>query len=465
MSRQKNTRCAEKRIDRLRQKKALAKKYISLLTVLCFMVCSVTGCTPLIEDTGISYIDATTDVSELSEDTINAICKNVVNSMTLNEKVGQMFVVDVLSLESSGKSIKQKKLTKAMKRQLALYPVGGVILYSRDIKTRKQTKRLIRNLQEESDAKLFICVDEEGGRVSRIASNAAMNTTAFDSMYTIGLTANSENAYEVGETLGKELKELGINVNFAPVADVLEESKEKADDQTNYGQQMSQEEERNEEIGDRSFGYDAEMVAEMVAKEVEGMHEQGVYATLKHFPGQGAATSDTHVSMASVEKSIEELRECDFLPFAKGIEAGAQFVMMSHESLGTVTGETLPASMSSLIIKDILRKELGFRGIVITDAMNMKSITSQYTAEEAAVACVKAGVDVILMPQDLEAAYNGIMEAVSNGEISEERIDKSVRRIIKCKIKQKILPLTSEVVVDASQASFEEYQNIGDLED
>lgn len=449
-----------------KKRKRLKKVLVSLLLGMCITgTCS--GCATMIEDTGISYIDATTDVSKLSDDTINAITKNVVNSMTLNEKVGQMFVVDLYSLNGSNKTLKNKKLTAKLKKQLKRYPVGGVVLYSRDIKTAKQTKRLIMELQNQSKASLLVCVDEEGGRVSRVADNTEMKATKFPSMFEIGTTKNAQNAFEVGSTIGNELKELGFNVNFAPVADVLKDESgllSSVRQVSNVKDNALLETLLNEEIGDRSFGTDAELVGKMVAQEVKGMQQEGVCATLKHFPGQGAATSDTHVSVANVEKSIEQLRNCDFLPFSEGIEAGAQFVMMSQESLSGITGETEPACMSRLVVKDILREELAFKGIVITDAMNMKSITEQYSSEEAAVNCVKAGVDIILMPEDIEAAYNGIIDAVYSGEIEEKQIDKSVKRIIKCKIKNKILPLTSDLVVSASQSSYEEYQNIGDLE-
>ena len=427
----------------------------------------MSGCATMIEDTGISYIDATTDVSQLSDDTINAITKNVVNHMTLNEKVGQMLVVDLYSLNDSKAAMKNKKLTSRLKKQLKRYPVGGIVLYSRDIKTIKQTKRLISELQKQSKASLFVCVDEEGGRVSRVASNSAMKATQFPSMFEVGLTKDSKEAYKVGTTIGEELKELGFNVNFAPVADVMEDSTgllSSIRKLSNVENNVMLNKLLQEEIGDRSFGTNAELVGDMVSQEVKGMQQQGICATLKHFPGQGAATSDTHVSVANVEKTIEQLRNCDFTPFSEGIEAGAQLVMMSHESLSGITGETEPACMSRLVVNDILREELGFRGIVITDAMNMKSITKQYSSKEAAVACVQAGVDIILMPEDIEEAYNGIIDAVYDGTITEEQINKSVKRIIKCKIKNKILPLTSDLVVSASQYSYEEYQNIGDLE-
>lgn len=419
------------------------------LLILCAFLLVLSGCDP-IYDSAISYIDATTDVEELSDETIDTIVDNVVNCMTLNEQVGQLFIIDLKMMDTSVKSIKGKSLTKKQKKSLRLYPVGGIVLYSSDIKNREQLTRLLANLQEESELELFICVDEEGGEVSRVSSNKNMKTTAFPSMYTVGQAGDVKRAYEVGTTLGKDLKKLGINVDFAPVTDVAA--------LTDDMQFVS------EEIGERSYGSDAQLVSQMVAGQVQGMTEEGLCATLKHFPGQGSASSDTHTSAANISKTITELRECDFLPFRAGIKKGAQFIMMSHEGVNAITGDSTPACMSSLIVQDILREELKFSGIVITDAMNMVSITGQYTSKEAAVNCLNAGVDMILMPEDLEEAYNGILDAVADNTLSRDRIKEAAKRVIKCKIKQGILPLTSEFVVDASQNSYDSYHEIGEQE-
>ncbi|MCR4717192.1 MAG: hypothetical protein K5656_08425, partial [Lachnospiraceae bacterium] len=215
------------------------------------------------------------------------------------------------------------------------------------------------------------------------------------------------------------------------------------------------------EIADRSFGADATICSKMVSAAVKGLNNSGMIATLKHFPGMRAASSDTHIKAANVKSDIAELREVDFKPFISGIKANADFVMLSHESVNAVTGDTTPATMSSLVIKDILRDELGFEGVVITDAMNMEPIVGRYEADEAAVSSVKAGVDIILMPNDLELAYNGIVTAVKDGDITEERINDSVRRIIKCKLLKGIIKLDSDLVIDAIGDS---YDDIGQME-
>lgn len=424
------------------------KKMIASFIILMLLFVN-TGCADF-TDSGIFYISADTDVSTISDATIDKIVENIVGSMTLNEKVGQLFVVELSSLESSRKSVKAKSLTKTMKKSLSYYPIGGVILYSRDIKTPKQTKRLLENLQGECAIPLFTCVDEEGGEVSRIASNRKMKATEVPSMLSIGQTGDSKNAKAAGQTIGKELKKLGFNVDFAPVADVLDRSSDTNSSAT--------------ELGSRAFGSDATDVSKMVKSLVKGLQSQDVMATLKHFPGQGTASMDTHLGAANISEDIAKLRSDEFKPFKSGMKAGASFVMLSQSSVESVTGDMTPACMSSLIVKDILRDELGFKGIVITDAMNMEAICSKYTSRDAAVNCIKAGVDIILMPQDLQEAYDGVIAAVRSGELEESEINVSVRRIIKTKIKKGVLPLTSDVVVKASQESYDNYRDIGEME-
>ena len=196
--------------------------------------------------------------------------------------------------------------------------------------------------------------------------------------------------------------------------------------------------ERIHRIGSRSFGSDPNLVAPMVAAAVEGMQSSGVSACLKHFPGLGDTVEDTHDGMATTEKSLEDFNAIDFPVYQAGINAGADMVMVSHLSAPNVTGDNTPASLSEKMITEILRGQLGYQGIVITDAMGMTAITDYYTADEAAVKAVQAGADMILMPEDYETAYNGVLEAVNNGTLSEERINESLRRIFRVKEKNAV---------------------------
>ena len=209
-------------------------------------------------------------------------------------------------------------------------------------------------------------------------------------------------------------------MDFAPVADVITV-------------------ENNEDIGDRSFGSDPELVADMVAAEVEGMQSQNISATLKHFPSNGSTESNTHNETGVCTRTLEEMRSCEFIPFKAGIEAGADVVMVAHMAAVNVTGDETPSTLSKTIVTDLLRGELGFSKVVISDALNMGAITSVYEPEEAAVAAVEAGVDLLLMSPDAVGSAETIIAKVESGEISEDRIDESVRRILSLKQERGIL--------------------------
>lgn len=355
------------------------------------------------------------------ETTIQGMARDILKSMTLNEKIGQMFVVNFELLDSSkGNFYEFRKLTNIMKGNIGMFNVGGVIFFARNIETREQTSQFIVDLQNASKIPMFISVDEEGGDVARIANNNNMKTTKFPNMQDVGAMNDPEYANNMGATIGKEIKELGFNLDYAPVADV----------KTNI---------TNTEIGNRSLGSDPKVVSSLVKEIVTGMQEQGVSSTLKHFPGHGEASEDSHKGAVNVESDLNRLRDVDFLPFRAGIKAGADFIMVSHISISRVTEDTVPSSLSSLVMKDILRKELGFKGIIITDALNMKAITNDYSAGDAAVASVQAGTDMLLMPEDLEQAYFAVFNAVLNGTITEEQINQSVTRILETKIRRGII--------------------------
>lgn len=361
------------------------------------------------------------EVVSIEWDDALELAADYLQSMTPEEKVGQIFIVNLEQLDHRrGDYYEFQKYTKAMKESIKKYHVGGVILFSRNIAKRKQTKALTSSLVSADRTPLFISVDEEGGRVSRIAANKKMKTTLFPSAEEIGKTEDDEYAYEMGRTIGTEIKELGFNVDYAPVADVKTS-------------------ELNEEIGDRSFGSDPDKVSEYVSAFIQGLHKVNIGSALKHFPGQGSSNGDTHKESVDIDSSIARLRNTDFVPFKTGIAADADFVMVSHISVSKVTETAIPASMSDLVMQTILRDELGFRKIIITDAFDMASIIDYYTPEEAAYNAFKAGADIILMPQNFEAAYQEILQKVQDGTIDQSRLDDSVLRILAVKIQRGIL--------------------------
>ena len=213
--------------------------------------------------------------------------------------------------------------------------------------------------------------------------------------------------------------QLGFNLDFAPVADVNSNP-------------------NNTVIGSRAFGTDPEKVAEMVAACVKGFRDSGMVCTLKHFPGHGDTEEDSHYGEAKSWKTLDELRTCELRPFQAGIEAGASMIMVGHITLPNVT-EEIPATLSHDIVTGILREEMKYNGIIITDSMAMNAIANWYSSDEAAVKAIQAGCDMILMPYQLESAVNGIETAVNSGDITEERIEESVLRILKAKLEAGII--------------------------
>ncbi|MBR6985138.1 MAG: glycoside hydrolase family 3 [Ruminococcus sp.] len=332
--------------------------------------------------------------------------------LSLEQKVYQMFIVTPEQLGGSRCSTEARsELSAALKK----YPVGGIIYFAQNLTSQSQTRNMISRTQEyaKSDCGvgMFIAVDEEGGLVARCAKK--LGTTAFSNMAVYGKDNDGDTAYYIGQTLGNDLSSLGFNVDFAPVADV----------NINPGN----------ELGSRIFSSDPEVVANMVSRVTEGLQDAGVCATLKHFPGLGAESGNTHTdSFVVIDRTIDQLRESEFVPFGAAIDAGADFVMVGHQ-ITSGFGDDLPADLSYTAVTEMLRGELGFDGIAVTDSQMMNTIANVYGSGTAAVMSVKAGMDVILMPADIEEAANAICNAVRSGEISEERINESVYRILRQK--------------------------------
>lgn len=370
-----------------------------------------TQSTEMLDDTQNGSNAAEPVVDELAEQ-----AAQLVSGMSLEDKVAQMFVLTPEALTGYTSVTAAGDTTKAAYENR---PVGGLIYMADNLLSTEQTTEMLTNMQniamERMGLPVFLSVDEEGGTVARIASNEAFGVTNVGNMSDIGASGDAQKAYDVGVTIGTYLKQLGFNVDYTPVADVL----------TNPD---------NTAIGTRAFGSDPSVVADMVTKELEGLSSQGVFGTVKHFPGQGGVSGDSHDGAVTLDKSLEELMQTELVPFQEAVENGVAFVMVGHISVPQVVGDNTPASLSQMMVSNVLREQLGYQGIVITDAMNMGAITGTYTADQAAVMAVNAGVDMILMPQDYETAYNGLLQAVQDGTITEDRINESVVRIVKVKL-------------------------------
>lgn len=350
---------------------------------------------------------------EPEEDFLGREVDSYISEIPLEDKVAGLFIVTPESLTGVSTAIQAGESTQ---NALNEYAVGGFIYFDKNIEDEEQLKGMLSGTVSKSRYPLFLAVDEEGGSVSRVA-NSSIEVIRVDDMASIGESGDTAQAYESGLTIGAYLKELGFNLDFAPVADVADPD--------------------DSELGDRVFGSDAQMVGEMVANMVDGIEGTGVSSCLKHFPGIGDVDGDTHDGRVETTKTLDEMRNSDFIPFKAGIDAGADFVMVSHVTVSSVD-DAVPASLSKTIVTDTLRNELGFQGIIITDALDMGAITEYYTSGEAAVQAIAAGADMLLMPEDFYEAYDAVLAAVQDGSISEERINESLKRIYRVKWEGKL---------------------------
>lgn len=343
------------------------------------------------------------------------------DKMTLKEKIGQMFYVRLESLDTTIhwktyadlQENPMHDLNKTIRDVNAKYPIGGLILYAWNIKDKPQLSKLISDIRA-LNGKPLLCIDEEGGRIARIAKNENFDVEVIGPMADIGKTGDPKNAYHAGNVIGTYLTKYGFDIDFAPVADV----------NTNPD---------NIIIGDRAFSDKPEVAAPMVVSYLQGLKDAGVTGCVKHFPGHGDTKTDTHFGYASTQKTWAEMLQCEMVTFKAGIDWGCQLIMTAHIGTPNVTGSDVPATMSSVILQDKLRGELGYQNIIITDGMEMGAITTQYTSEEAAVNSIKAGVDIVLGPKNFVPAFEAVLKAVEEGTITEERINQSVRRILKMK--------------------------------
>ena len=304
------------------------------------------------------------------------------SAMSLREKVGQLFVVRIEALDT-GWGASSTELTLSARIGLRQYPVGGIVLFRQNVENPDQLQALTADLQAASGTGLLVAVDEEGGNVARLANAAGFTLPKYQS---------------------------------APVADV----------NTNPA---------NPVIGKRAFSTDPAVAAQMVAAAVQGFHDAGVLCTLKHFPGHGDTAEDSHYGTATSTKTWAEMQAVEIQPFAAGIAAGADVVMTAHITTPNATQDDLPASLSYTMLTERLRGELGFTGVICTDSLSMQAIRDHFSPAEAAVMALNAGADLLLMPTSLPEAFDGVLQAVQSGTISEERLNESVRRILTLKQK------------------------------
>ena len=384
------------------------KKRIRFLSVLL-------GATLALSCIGCGTTHNTDSTSQNIPDKTDKV-QQIVDSMLLEEKVAQLFLVQPEAIVDIGTATAAGDATK---QAINKTPVGGFVYFSDNLQSEQQVQDMLRNVQKYSEDRIglpaFLSVDEEGGTVARVASTGRFDVTDVGDMAKIGASGDVQQARQAGETIGSYLSELGFNLDFAPDADVL----------TNPD---------NTVVKKRSFGNDPRVVSDMSLAVAQGLAQHQVYSVYKHFPGHGATAGDTHQGYAYTDKTLDELKQSELIPFENAIQNNAAFIMAAHISAPRVTGDDTPASLSKTMITDILRGQMGYDGIVVTDAMNMGAVTEQYTSAQAAVKALQAGADLVLMPEDFQEAYQGVLDAVKDGTLTEQRINESVTRIVKVKV-------------------------------
>lgn len=338
-------------------------------------------------------------VEDINKDEIVEKVENKLNNMTLDEKIAQMIV---LAWRDPGTYDELYRIFRDKK-------VGGFILFKENMSTYEKTKTLISNLQEYNDIPLIIGMDQEGGLVQRLKYLKDVKVTDIPYMYYLGKTNDETLAYDVGKVMAEELRTIGVNVVFAPDIDIFSNP-------------------NNAVIGKRSFGSDYLLINRMAGSLARGLEETGVIPTYKHFPGHGDTATDSHKDLPIIDKSYDELKSLELQTFKSAIDNNAKLIMVGHIALPNITGDNTPASLSKELITDVLKKDMGYNGLVITDALNMKALTDNYTHEEIVTKAIDAGVDILLMPEDVDNTIKYIKE-----NISEERLNESVKKILEFK--------------------------------
>lgn len=347
-----------------------------------------------------------------SEQVLDEVISSIISEMTIEEKAAALFIVTPEDITGVDTAVQAGEGTK---EAMETYPVGGLVYHKKNIKSEDQLKEMISNSVSYSKYPIFMGIEEEGGEFSPVADTLKLSKVS--SMSEVGQTLDSTKAKEAMAQIGTYLSGYGFNLNLGLVADIAEEGGN---------------------LKSRSFSADATEVINMTTAALEGMEETGITAAIKYFPGMGSAKDKTSEKVVVIDKSKEELLQKELLPYISLIQSGAEMIMVGHGSYPQISGDNTPASLSREIITDLLRTELGFNGIVITDALNKAAVTEYYGADEAAVKALKAGADMILMPEDFKSAYEGILKAVEEETISEERIDHCLKRIYRVKYKDSV---------------------------
>lgn len=346
------------------------------------------------------------EVKKTDEELLLEKVDNKLSNMSLREKIGQMLII----------AYYDTNYTNELDTLLKEVKPGGFILFEKNVTNYESTVDFISKIKATASIPMIMSIDQEGGRVQKIKNVEGVNVQKIPNMYDLGKTGDTKLSYDVGTVIGEELSAFGVNTDFAPILDIFSNP-------------------NNTVIGNRAFGSDSNTVINMALPLARGIRDSGVVPVYKHFPGHGDTGSDSHVELPVVSKTKEELYQSELLTFKAAIDEGAEMIMTAHIALPNITGNYVPATLSKDIVNGILREEMGFDGVVITDAINMKALSDNYSLEQICEYTINAGVDIILMPTNPKEALNTIERLVSSGTITEDRINESVKRVLKLKYK------------------------------
>lgn len=394
------------------------KKLCEILIGLILVGGAIFGCYKFVENK--NKKEEYTPAPHSHNETSDTLLDEVLSNMTLEQKIGQMMII----------RNEYQSMTDDFENDIEEIQPGGYIIFDVNITTLAGTKQFVSEtrakMEEISTVALangstvtipaIMSVDQEGGLVQRLQSISDYPPEYVSPMLEIGATGSSEKAFSTGRLLAEECKSVGLNLDFAPVADIFSNP-------------------QNTVIGNRAFGTDKETVATMSTALAAGLHDNGVLHVYKHFPGHGDTEADSHVSLPVVTKTLDELNKNELYPFKKAIEAGAEMIMVAHIALPNVTDDYTPASLSSTVVTDVLKNWLGYQGLVITDGLDMGALTQNYSNADIAVKAATAGADILLTPVSPVEAKEALIDAVRDGTITEKRIDESVRKILDLKLK------------------------------
>ena len=387
------------------------KRKIVLITLIILII---TGCNK-------NKIETIKNNNKESDPILTKVNK-LMDKMSIEEKIAQMLVVYY------AKDTVDDNLKKSIKST----PFGGFILTRDNITTYDKTLKFVKDLQNNSSIPMIISIDEEGGNVQRLEYINDKKVTHIPYMYELGKTNDISLAYDTAKVMAEELRTIGVNVTYAPVLDVYSNP-------------------NNPVIGKRSFSENTNIVSNMALSFSKGLEENKVISTFKHFPGHGDTDTDSHISLPIINKTYEELKETELIPFQKAIDSGAKIIMIGHIALPKIVGDNTPSSLSKKIVTNILKKDMHYDGLVITDALNMGALTNNYTDEEIYIKTIEAGVDLLLMPNGSKKAIEIIKK-----KVSEDRINESVRKILLFKYNY----LNDTNYLDENYLGSSEHQNI-----